>query len=774
MNSHNQAQGILFFHRFSRGILFLLVLTAVYVSVGLNFFARGIHVGNIGDRHVNGEGTPGSLVAWVAPVNQLPIADAGPGKTVNEGAQVALDGNGSWDPDGDPLSYRWSCTGGSLSPDNTPDVTYTAPNGASIYPLYSCTLTVTDNRGGSNTDTVDITVNDVPPALTVSCSGSPSSITVGSSVTWGASPSGGSGLYQFSWSDTDQTTFSSGTRNSWTKVYNTAGTKGASVAVADTAGNTTTASCGTVTVNSPTTVNGSCSATHYQCATGTSASNVDGSTAWTWNCNGSNGGTNAACSETKPITVPSQPTGLTASCPAPGTTGTVSWTATPGATYYQLRVDDTKNGWSGDCWDPDPPNSGDSCGDVFTNSVSGPTTSGDTYAWWVHACNTSGCSSPVTGPTFTCTTISGVFPPSCTLFANPSTIDPGDSSTLSWQTWSATTGSIDNGVGTMVPIASGSRVVFPTVTTTYTATLPGFTEDGLCSANVTVILPPGPVTVSAVENCPSSVDLSWNRPSPPPRPPDNLNYKYQVNYCTGSGCNPVKYGSEIWSWTPYSSIPSIAEDSVVRARIDVMSVDHNVLYTSNTAEITLDCSISGGPQPTANLDIKKLGVGSWGDSVSANAGEDVELRWSSTDATLCTGDTYFSTGAGSPTSGTQQTVAEPISGDRTYTVRCENSAGDDATDTATVTVVGGNPTISADPTAVDYGGTTTVSWLLNGHTGCAVSGTNGDTVGSNPLTANGSEASDQLFGETTYTIACTDNGSSDSVTIRVRPRFEEI
>ena len=53
-------------------------------------------------------------------------------------------------------------------------------------------------------------------------------------------------------------------------------------------------------------VNGSCAANHYFCATGTNPSgnftggtNVDGATSWTWSCNGSGGGTNAACSEQK-------------------------------------------------------------------------------------------------------------------------------------------------------------------------------------------------------------------------------------------------------------------------------------------------------------------------------------------------------------------------------------------------------------------------------------------------------------------------------------------
>lgn len=57
----------------------------------------------------------------------------------------------------------------------------------------------------------------------------------------------------------------------------------------------------TVTVGDPVT-NGVCSATHYACTTGTSTSNVDGATAWTWTCQGSGtGSTNASCTENKPV-----------------------------------------------------------------------------------------------------------------------------------------------------------------------------------------------------------------------------------------------------------------------------------------------------------------------------------------------------------------------------------------------------------------------------------------------------------------------------------------
>jgi peptidoglycan-associated lipoprotein len=73
--------------------------------------------------------------------------------------------------------------------------------------------------------------------------------------------------------------------------------------------------------------------------------------------------------------------------------------------------------------------------------------------------------------------------PTATLAANPSTVEEGQSTTLSWQTRNATDVTI-SGLGILT--ASGARSVAPTTSTTYTllAKGPGGTQDA--SARVTV------------------------------------------------------------------------------------------------------------------------------------------------------------------------------------------------------------------------------------------------------------------------------------------------
>ena len=79
-----------------------------------------------------------------------------------------------------------------------------------------------------------------------------------------------------------------------------------------------------------------------------------------------------------------------------------------------------------------------------------------------------------------------MLPPSCTLTATPASVTLGNSSTLSWTSTNATSGSIDNGAGAMNPINAGSKTVSPTVSTLYTATVTGAGGSANCNASVDV------------------------------------------------------------------------------------------------------------------------------------------------------------------------------------------------------------------------------------------------------------------------------------------------
>jgi hypothetical protein len=89
---------------------------------------------------------------------------------VNAGSPVTLDGSTSYDPDGNPMTFAWTQTGGPsvmISDANTSKAKFTAPNLATDT-IMLFKLTVTDGNGLSDSGIVQITVipgTPTPPSL---------------------------------------------------------------------------------------------------------------------------------------------------------------------------------------------------------------------------------------------------------------------------------------------------------------------------------------------------------------------------------------------------------------------------------------------------------------------------------------------------------------------------------------------------------------------------------------------------------------------------------
>lgn len=93
--------------------------------------------------------------------NIPPVADAGSDQNVNINSLVTLNGSKSKDSDGEIAAWLWEQIDGqsvSLSSNSDPIVTFTAP---STTGELNFKLTVDDNNGASDMDTVKITVKDV-------------------------------------------------------------------------------------------------------------------------------------------------------------------------------------------------------------------------------------------------------------------------------------------------------------------------------------------------------------------------------------------------------------------------------------------------------------------------------------------------------------------------------------------------------------------------------------------------------------------------------------
>lgn len=89
-----------------------------------------------------------------------PTADAGGPYTADEGTPITLDGTGSSDPDGNPLSYVW-IFGDSSGPGSgpSPDHTYLDQGD------YEINLTVEDVNGSSATDNASAFISNVAPTV---------------------------------------------------------------------------------------------------------------------------------------------------------------------------------------------------------------------------------------------------------------------------------------------------------------------------------------------------------------------------------------------------------------------------------------------------------------------------------------------------------------------------------------------------------------------------------------------------------------------------------
>ena len=113
------------------------------------------------------DGTGGFVVQLSYTGNRTPVAVASADRYYGPTPlAVQFSSNGSYDPDGQPITYSWNFGDGSpVSTQANPAHTFTAPPG--VPTKYVVTLTVTDSGNLSAQATLIVSVNNTPPNVTI-------------------------------------------------------------------------------------------------------------------------------------------------------------------------------------------------------------------------------------------------------------------------------------------------------------------------------------------------------------------------------------------------------------------------------------------------------------------------------------------------------------------------------------------------------------------------------------------------------------------------------
>ncbi len=203
------------------------------------------------------------------------------------------------------------------------------------------------------------------------------------------------------------------------------------------------------------------------------------------------------------------------------------------------------------------------------------------------------------------------------------------------------------------------------------------------------------------------------------------------------------------------------------------------------ANLNLGATITPPPVPVATIEIRRVDDSNPWSSVSPYVmadGEELKIRWSSTDATTCVASVSGNAGGfstGNITTGIDDTLDEPILGTAgTFTVRCNGLGGNSNIAVIEVRNPSQEVDIWSDDTLVPEGSDITIEWDIDGRTpsSCTISGPGVPPAA--VTSATGTIPNIPISGESDFTLVCSVDGinppSTDVETIRVTSVGTEI
>lgn len=327
--------------------------------------------------------------------------------------------------------------------------------------------------------------------------------------------------------------------------------------------------------------------------------------------------------------------------------------------------------------------------------------------------------------------------PTLSFTANPSDIEEGESSTLSWSTTNATSCTASNGWSGSKN-TSGTASVSPEDDTTYTLTCTG--AGGSVAKSVTV-------SVDDDEPLPTpTLDFDANPTSVAPFGTTTLTWdSNNATSCIASN-----------GWSGTKSLDGSQAIALSATTTFTLACGNGV--STSTESVTVN--VSAHPAPSVEISA---------DPSTITEGDSSELTWESDNVTSCTASNGWS---GSKSLDGTATVTPSVT--TTYAIECTGPGGT-AQDSVTVTVNDAQESpevnLSANPTNVTPGAgsaTSTLTWTTSDADLCLASG---GWNGSKSL--NGNQIVEPNA-TTTYTLECSNEAgtSTDSVTVNFVPEDE--
>ncbi|MEO7387371.1 MAG: DUF4038 domain-containing protein [Gammaproteobacteria bacterium] len=317
--------------------------------------------------------------------------------------------------------------------------------------------------------------------------------------------------------------------------------------------------------------------------------------------------------------------------------------------------------------------------------------------------------------------------PTVSLTVTPQTIASGGTATLNWSSTDTTACTASGSWSGSKSIAGSQGTGVLGGNASYTLTCTGAGGSATKTASVTVTPVVGAPTINLAAN-----------PS---------------NVLSGSAAN--------LSWTTANAASCTASGGWTGNRATSGATGTGNL--SSTTGFTLACTGPGGsssqtvtvtvtpPAPTVTLSANPTSVAS---------GTSSTLTWSTTNATACTASGGWS--GSKATSGTASTGA--VASTRTFSLTCTGAGGTGGQSTSVTVVPTPIVTLSANPTSVASGGSSTLTWSTSNATACTASG-----GWSGGKAMSGTASTGALASTTTFTLTCSGAGgsASDSASVTI-------